>query len=61
MIRKTLWHHPFLLKFDRCEGFHLPPLTYDAQITVCPVKVFSRQNFELWVSIRTVLFGQEMN
>jgi hypothetical protein len=29
-----------LLKFDRREGFHQPPLTYDAQITVCPVKFF---------------------
>jgi hypothetical protein len=37
MIRKTLWHHPFLLKFDVREGFHQPPLTYDAQIMVCLV------------------------
>jgi hypothetical protein len=29
-----------LLKFDRREGFHQPPLTYDTQITVCPVCFF---------------------
>jgi hypothetical protein len=43
------------LKFDRLEGFHQPPMKYDSQITVCPVKVFSRQNFEVYVSIQTVL------
>jgi hypothetical protein len=31
----------FLLKFDRREGFHQPPLTYDAQITVCLVGFFA--------------------
>ena len=30
-----------LLKFDRREGFHRPPLKYDAQITVCPVGFFA--------------------
>ena len=28
---------PIPLKFDHHEGFHNPPLTYDAQITVCLV------------------------
>ncbi len=41
MIRKTKWHHPFLLKFDHLEGFHQPPLTYDAQIIVCWVGYFA--------------------
>ena len=27
----------FAKKFDRREGFHQPLLTYDTQITVCPV------------------------
>jgi hypothetical protein len=40
MSWRTIWHYPFLLKFNRREGFHQLPLTYDAQITVCPVKFF---------------------
>jgi hypothetical protein len=40
MSWRTIGHYPFLLKFNRRKGFHQPPLTYDAQITVCPVKFF---------------------
>jgi hypothetical protein len=37
MIWRTEWHPPIPLKLDHHEGFHNPPLTYDAQITVCLV------------------------
>jgi hypothetical protein len=43
MSRQTEGHSPFLLQFNHCEAFLNPPLMYDAQITVCPVKFFSRQ------------------
>ena len=42
------------LKFDRYEGFHKPPLTHDAQITVCLVNFFAPAKI-LSVSILTVL------
>ena len=54
MIRKTLWHHPFLLKFDRRKGFHQPPLTYDTHITVCLV-FFIPPKCQVLVSTLTVL------
>ena len=39
MSQRTIGHYPFLLKFNRREGIHQPPLTYDTQITVsqCPL------------------------
>ena len=58
MIRKTLWYHRFLLKFDCREGFHQPLLTYDAQITGCNKKV--PPNSKVWVSIQTVLIIQHL-
>jgi hypothetical protein len=55
MIRRTKWHPPFPLKFDRHEGFHKLPLTHDAaQIMVCPVEFFAPAKIPS-VSILTVL------
>ena len=45
MCRRTIGHYPFSLKFNRREGIHQPPLTYDTQITVCPVFFLSRPPF----------------
>jgi len=53
MIRRTEWHPSFPLKFDRYEGFHKPPLTHNAQITVCPVEFFAPAKIPS-VSILTV-------
>jgi len=45
-----------LLKFDRREGFHQPPLMYDTQITVCPVYVFIPPKCQVLVSTLTVMW-----
>jgi hypothetical protein len=50
----------FAKKFDRREGFHQPPLTYDTQITVCPVFFYPAKMSSVDFYFRSLTYGTPM-